>query len=86
MFEKLLQSRALPHLDAVLRKRRAEAAAGIARDHVLCQRRLAAFGALYASASYSWRYVAWWRAAARTTVRALVPAGLMSLRRASRLD
>jgi glycosyltransferase involved in cell wall biosynthesis len=79
LLEKLLQSRAAPHLDAVLRDRRARAAVGIARGHAQCHRWVAMLRTLYASAPQSWRHRAWWRGAVSATARAFVPDRLLKL-------
>jgi glycosyltransferase involved in cell wall biosynthesis len=62
-----------PHLAAVLRERRAVAAAILARSQAVSGRRMSALATLLASAPRSWHYPEWWRRAAGTAARAATP-------------
>jgi glycosyltransferase involved in cell wall biosynthesis len=81
VFEKALRTNGDPHLRTILRRLRAEMAAGLARSQAAGGRRLSAVGTLAASAPYSCRYRRWWRSAAQTFAQAFAP---RALRRAVR--
>jgi glycosyltransferase involved in cell wall biosynthesis len=72
VFENLLSSGRAHRFGSVLRRLRAEMAAGLANSQVMSGKRLSAVGTLVSSAKYSWPYQEWWRGAAR----ALAPAVL----------
>jgi glycosyltransferase involved in cell wall biosynthesis len=76
VFGKALRTSTDRQLRTVLRRLRAEMAAGLARSQAEGARRLAALGTLAASTPYSWRYRLWWAGAARTLLRAFAPAPL----------
>lgn len=65
VFEGLLEASAGGDLEPMLRRLRAEMAAGLAKSQAACGRRLSALGTLVASARYSWPYRQWWLGAAR---------------------
>jgi hypothetical protein len=81
MFGKLIESHAVPRLETVLRRRRAEVAAGAAVGYAQLKRPFAVLHTLCASASYSWRYRQWWRGAGTATLRALLTDRLFDLLR-----
>jgi glycosyltransferase involved in cell wall biosynthesis len=66
VFEKMLSTGGGGRFGAVLRRLRAEMAAGLANSQVSSGKRLSAVGTLVSSAKYSWPYREWWRSAART--------------------
>jgi glycosyltransferase involved in cell wall biosynthesis len=69
VFEKALRTRRSDHLDAVLRRLRAEMSAGLARSQAQSGRYLGALVTVLSSATYSWRFPQWWRG----TLAALTP-------------
>jgi glycosyltransferase involved in cell wall biosynthesis len=75
-YEKMRRLQVAPHMDDLLRRRRAEVSAGIARGYSASGRRFRALATLAASARYSWRYRRWWVGAAATAVRAVSPPGV----------
>lgn len=77
-FEKMLRLQVAPHLQALLRRRRAEVSAGLARSYSAAGSRVRALSTLAASAAYSWRYRQWWRGALPAAARALTPRWLWS--------
>jgi glycosyltransferase involved in cell wall biosynthesis len=79
VFEKLLSNGADGHLGNLLRKLRAEMAAGLAKSHVMSGNRLAALRTVLSSARYSWRYGQWWRGVSLAMARACAPATLRRL-------
>ncbi len=80
VFEKLLSTGGGGRFGSVLRRLRAEMAAGLANSQAISGKRLSAVGTLVASAKYSWPYREWWRGAAR----ALAPAALLKFLRGRR--
>jgi GT2 family glycosyltransferase len=66
-------SHTAPHLQAVLRRRRAGISANIARGHARGRRRLRVFATLLQSAPYSWQYRDWWLGGAAAMARASAP-------------
>lgn len=72
-FEKMQRLRVAPHMEDLLRRRRAEVAAGLARSCSASGKRLRALTTLAASARYSWRYRQWWVGAMAATTRAVAP-------------
>ncbi len=84
IIEQLLDSGTVDHLRPMLRRKRAEAAAALARARVIQDDRVGALGSLIASAGYSWRYPRWWAGAMQATARALVPEALIRARRRHR--
>jgi glycosyltransferase involved in cell wall biosynthesis len=72
-FEKMRRLRVAPHMEALLRRRRAEISAGLARACSASGKRLRALGTIAASAGYSWRYRQWWFGAAAAAARAVSP-------------
>ena len=72
-FEKMRRLQIAPHMDGLLRRRRAEVSAGLARGYSASGRRFRALTTLAASARYSWRYRQWWIDAMAAGVRAVSP-------------
>jgi glycosyltransferase involved in cell wall biosynthesis len=72
-FEKLQRLQVVPHMDALLRRRRAELSAGLARGYSASGRRLRALTTLAASVPYSWHYRQWWLGATAAAARAVAP-------------
>lgn len=72
-FEKMQRLRVAPHMAPLLRRRRAEISAGLARGCAASGRRLRALGTLAASAPYSWPYRQWWLGAMAATAQSLAP-------------
>lgn len=66
VFEKMLSTGGDGRLGPLLRRLRAEMAAGLASSQVSSGKRLSAVGTLVSCAKYSWPYREWWRSAART--------------------
>jgi len=77
----LLGTDAVPRLEAVLHRRRAEVAAAMAIGYAHRKRPLAVLRTLYTSGPYSWRYRPWWRGAMSATMHALLPERLIALLR-----
>jgi hypothetical protein len=80
VFEKLLSTGCGRRFGSILRRLRAEMAAGLANSQAMSGKRLSAVGTLVSSAKYSWPYRQWWRVAART----LAPSALRSFVRRRR--
>jgi glycosyltransferase involved in cell wall biosynthesis len=76
VFEKALRTSTDAQLRAILCELRAQMAAGLATSQAAGATPLRAVVTLAASAPYSWRYRQWWAGAARTLLRATVPAAL----------
>lgn len=72
-FEKMRRLRVAPHMDALLRRRRAEVSAGLARACSASGKRFRALTTIAASARYSWPYGQWWYGAAAAAARAISP-------------
>lgn len=72
-FEKMQRLQVAPHMDALLRRRRAEVSAGLARSYSASGRRLRAMATVAASAPYSWHYRQWWVGAMAAAARAAAP-------------
>jgi glycosyltransferase involved in cell wall biosynthesis len=70
---------AVPELSPALRRRRAIAAGTLARSLAVSKRRLAALGAVLASAPYSCAYREWWRLASSAVLRASTPASVRNV-------
>lgn len=66
VFEKMLNAEAKGPFVSLLRRLRAEMAAGLASSQVSSGRRMSAALTLAACAIYAWRYREWWLSAART--------------------
>jgi glycosyltransferase involved in cell wall biosynthesis len=81
VFEKVMRADGTEHLHSILREKRAEAAAGLARSHASRGDRGAALRTLLSSARFCWRYPLWWFGALQATARACAP---QALRRAAR--
>jgi glycosyltransferase involved in cell wall biosynthesis len=75
-FEKMRRLQVVPHLETLLRRRRAEVSAGLARGYSASGRRFRALTTIAASARYSWRYRRWWIGAAAAAARAVSPSWL----------
>jgi glycosyltransferase involved in cell wall biosynthesis len=72
-FEKMQRLQVTPHMEALLRRRRAEVSAGLARACSASGKRIRALTTIAASAWYSWRYRQWWFGAAAAAARAVSP-------------
>lgn len=72
-FEKMQRLRLAPHMEALLRRRRAEVAAGLARAYLASGRRSRALTTLAASARDSWHYRQWWLGAMTVAARSVAP-------------
>lgn len=72
-FEKMQSLQLPPHLKSLVRRRRAEVAASLARGYSACGRRSRALTTLAASARYSWHYRQWWLGAMTTTAQTVAP-------------
>jgi glycosyltransferase involved in cell wall biosynthesis len=72
-FEKMQRLQVAPRMDALLRRRRAEVSAGLARRYATCGRRFRAMTTLAASARYSWHYRQWWVGAMAAGAQAALP-------------
>jgi glycosyltransferase involved in cell wall biosynthesis len=66
VFEKMLRTAGDGRLGPLLRRLRAEMAAGLASSQVSSGKRLSAVGTLVSCVKYSWPYREWWLSAART--------------------
>ncbi len=75
-FEKMQRLRVVPHLETLVRRRRAEVSAGLARGYSASGRRFRALTTIAASARYSWPYRRWWIGATAAAARALAPSWL----------
>jgi hypothetical protein len=80
VFEKALRSRRSDHLDALLRRLRAEMSAGLARSQARSGRHLSALATVLSSAAYSWRFPQWWRGALAALAPSLVRSALRRYR------
>jgi hypothetical protein len=78
MIEKVRRSPAAAHLKSVVRWRRAEVSALLARSYAVSGNRTRVLSTLFASVHYSWRYRDWWRGALAATVRAFAPAPVLT--------
>ena len=72
-FEKMRRLQVAPHMEGLLRRRRAEVSAGLARSYSASGRRFHVLTTLAASARYSWRYRQWWVGALAAAARAVAP-------------
>ena len=76
VFEKALRAPRASHLESILRRLRAEMAAGLAKSQADSGKRIGALSTVLSSAAYSWRFPQWWRgalvASAPVVVRRLV--------------
>ncbi len=81
VFEKLLSTGGADRFGTVLRKLRAEMAAGLANSQVMSGKHLSAVDTLVSSAKYSWPYREWWRGAARALASAVLRRFLRRRRR-----
>ena len=72
-FEKMQRLQVAPHMGPLLRRRRAEVSAGLARGYSASGRRYRALSTLAASAPYSWHYRQWWVGAMAATARSVAP-------------
>ena len=81
VFEKVMRAGGTEHLHSILREKRAEAAAGLARSHASYGDRGAALRTLLSSVRFCWRYPLWWFGALQATARACAP---QAVRRAAR--
>jgi glycosyltransferase involved in cell wall biosynthesis len=79
VFEKALQVRRGRHLDAMLRRLRAQMSAGLAKSQAASGRRWDAFATLCSSAPHSWRHPRYWLGALASTVRACAPQSVRTL-------
>ena len=81
VFEKALRTPRSDHLDALLRRLRAEMSVGLARSQAHSGRHLSALGTVLSSAAYSWRFPQWWRGALAALAPELLRSALRSYRR-----
>lgn len=72
-FEKMQRLQVASHLEPLLRRRRAEVSASLARRYSASGRRFRALTTLAASAPYSWRCRKWWVGAMTVAGRAVAP-------------
>jgi glycosyltransferase involved in cell wall biosynthesis len=72
-FEKMQRLQVVPHMEALLRRRRAEVSADLARRCSASGRRFRALSTLASSARYSWGYRQWWVGAMAAAGRAVAP-------------
>jgi glycosyltransferase involved in cell wall biosynthesis len=72
VFEKALRARRASHLESMLRRLRAEMAAGLARTQADSGERIGALSTVLSSAPYSWRFAQWWRGALVASAPAVV--------------
>ena len=80
VFEQALRARRSDHLDALLRRLRAEMSAGLARSQARSGRHLSALATVLSSAAYSWRFPQWWRGALAALAPSLVHSALRRFR------
>lgn len=80
VFEKALRTHRSAHLDALLRRLRAEMSAGLARSQARSGRYLGALATVLSSAAYSWRFPQWWRGALAAFAPNLVRSALRRYR------
>lgn len=78
------RQRIAPHMDAVVRMRRAETSACLAKSQASSGQRLAAFRTLLSSAPYSWNHANWWHGAMRAAAHACMPPAVRNLLRGYR--
>ena len=84
VFEKALRLTGDPGVSSILRRLRAEMAAGLARSQAAGGMRINVLGTVAASAHYSWRYRQWWLGVLRALSRAFTPAAMRSVVRSYR--
>lgn len=84
VFERALQRRPPPQVQALLRELRARMSAGLARSEARSGLRRAALRTLLTSAPYSWRYRLWWRGALQCLWQLLAPSAVRSRLRSLR--
>jgi glycosyltransferase involved in cell wall biosynthesis len=84
VFEKALLLTADPGMSSILRRLRAEMAAGLARSQAAAGMRIGILSTVAASAHYSWRYRGWWLGVLRALGRAFTPAAMRSVVRSYR--
>ena len=82
--EKLQRSNSAPHLDWVLKKRRAVVSSKLVRRHAICRNRSAVLGKLLSDVRFSWRYWSWWLAALVSIARVFTPVAVLDMIRAHR--
>lgn len=75
-FEKMQRLQVVPHMETLVRRRRAEVSATLARGYSASGRRLRALTTIAASARYSWRYRRWWLGSTAAAARAFSPTWL----------
>jgi glycosyltransferase involved in cell wall biosynthesis len=76
VFEKALRASPGGHLDAILRKLRAQMSAGLAKSQAASGKRISALGTLFTSLPHSWRYPRSWLGALVATAGTYAPAAL----------
>ena len=79
VFNKVLRAHHDPRLAGILRQRRAEMSAGLARSQAAARLRLRALRTLTASAVHSWRYPHCWLLALAAIARSFAPQALRTL-------
>jgi glycosyltransferase involved in cell wall biosynthesis len=85
VIDKLLRSGTVEHLHSLLRERRAELVAGLARTHAGSGNRISTLRTLFSSVRYSWRYPQWWFGALRATAQVFAPQALVAVLRSRRM-
>jgi glycosyltransferase involved in cell wall biosynthesis len=75
---------AMPSLLSILRRRRAIAAATLARSQVASGRRIPAVATLFVSANRAWPYQEWRLAVAQVAARTFLPEGMLNVIRKAR--
>jgi glycosyltransferase involved in cell wall biosynthesis len=84
VFEKALGLTGDLGVSSILRRLRAEMAAGLARSQATSGMRVSVLSTVAASAHYSWRYRGWWLGVLRALGRAFTPAAMRSVVRSYR--
>jgi glycosyltransferase involved in cell wall biosynthesis len=79
VIEKALRASGGGRHEVLLRKLRADMAAGLAKSQATGGARLSMLATLFLSLHYSWRYRAWWRGALVATSRAFVPVSVQGI-------
>jgi glycosyltransferase involved in cell wall biosynthesis len=84
VFEKALGTGVNADVSSLLRKLRAEMAAGLARSQAASGLRIGVLSTVTTSAHYSWRYRQWWLGVVLALGRAFTPAAMRSVVRSHR--
>ena len=83
---KITLSGVASHLDSVLRNRRANVAANLARGHALARNRLRLLSTFLTSIRFSWRYPRWWFVVLALTASTFIPSAVLKFLRRYRSD